>query len=104
MGLLSILTGGISRKYEAVQELADALSIEDAVYCYTLSLVKLCYYLDDPFDPSASRYNKTAYVEIVVALYERLRGSDPWFSMNKGSFRMALTKAVLPNMAGKGGS
>ena len=102
MGLLSILTGGISKKYEAVQELANSLSIEEAVYCYSLSLGHLCMYLDDPLDPSNSQISKTAYVEVIVALYERLRGSDPWFGMSKGSFRMALTKAVLQNSAGQG--
>jgi len=101
VGLLSILTGGTSKKYEAVQELANQLSVEEAVYCYSLSLTQLRIYLEDPFDPSYSRFNKTAYVEATVALYERLRGTDPWFSMNKGAFRLALTKGVLPNMRGQ---
>lgn len=104
MGLLSILTGGVSKKYEAVQKLANQLSIEEAVYCYSLSLIQLRVYLDDPFDPSYSQINKTAYVEAIVALYERLRGTDPWFSMNKGAFRIALTKRVLPDMRGEGPS
>lgn len=100
MGLLSILTGGISEKYEAVQQLANALADDEAARCYSIALGQLCIYLDNPFDPSAM-YNKTAYVEAVVALYERLRGSDSWFSMNKGSFRLQLTKSVLSNFTGK---
>ena len=102
--LLSILTGGVSRKYEAVQEIANQFSIEEAKHCYALALTQLCIYLDDPFDPSYSSVNKTAYIEAVVASYERLRETDPWFSMNKGSFRMALTTAVLVDMRGQGSS
>ena len=80
MGLLSILTGGVSKKYEAVQQLANQLTEEEAMHCFNLAHMQLCMYLDDPLSPGS--YNKTAYVEAVVALYERLRGADPWFSMN----------------------
>jgi hypothetical protein len=62
----------------------------------------LCSYLDDPFEMPNSRFNKTAYVEVLVSLHERLRGFDPWFSRNKGQFRMDLVRAVLRDFSGQG--
>jgi len=102
MGLLSILTGGVSKKYEAVQGLANELSQKDAAYCYDIAFMGLCHYLDAPFELGHSSRNKTAYVEPLVALHERLRGFDPWFSRSKGQFRMDLVRAVLRDFRGEG--
>jgi len=101
MGLFSLLTGGVREKYEAVQQLANQLSPDEAVYCHSIALMQLSTYLENPSDPSASIYSRAAYVEAVVALYERLQGTDPWFSTNKGVNRVALTKAVLRDFSGQ---
>jgi hypothetical protein len=102
VGLLSFLTGGISEKYAAVQALANQISQKEAAHCYGFGFMLLCGYLDDPFDMANSRFNKTAYVEVLVSLHERLRGFDPWFSRNKGQFRMDLVRAILRDFSGQG--
>ena len=108
MGLFNMLTGGIRDKYKAVQDLADQLGVEEAKYCYKAAHTKLLAYLVDPGTYSGTygtygTYGRAGFVEVVVALHERLLGSDPWFHKNKGLFRIALTKVSLSSSVGAGG-